>query len=205
MQQIKTVPVAAGFDIVHEFDASACAREVGLAMLADPARRVGLLIGNTRALWPHFSAARARLGDGPDPLQRYTEEVIDRVAAELPDARVLYAHRRYDGEFVPFQRLAVASGLGGLAPTQLVIHPVYGPWFALRAAILCAGEPVPAAVPQPPPCTCTASCHEALARAMASSGGDRPRAWLAVRDACSVGREHRYSDEQIEYHYSFLR
>jgi methylmalonic aciduria homocystinuria type C protein len=31
---------------------------------------------------------------------------------------------------------------------------------------------------------------------------DRWRLWLAVRDACPVGREHRYSDEQIRFHYA---
>ena len=26
--------------------------------------------------------------------------------------------------------------------------------------------------------------------------------WLAIRDACNIGREHRYSQQQIEYHYN---
>jgi hypothetical protein len=32
----------------------------------------------------------------------------------------------------------------------------------------------------------------------------RPRwhAWLAVRDACPVGRAHRYDDDQLRYHYA---
>jgi hypothetical protein len=28
------------------------------------------------------------------------------------------------------------------------------------------------------------------------------RAWVAVRDACPVGRASRYGDEQIRYHYA---
>jgi methylmalonic aciduria homocystinuria type C protein len=28
------------------------------------------------------------------------------------------------------------------------------------------------------------------------------RAWLAVRESCPVGREYRYCDAQIEYHYT---
>src|SRR5262245_17031530 len=122
-------------------------------MLADPERPCGLLVGNTRALWPIFSAARDVLGDAPHPLERYTEQTIDRIAGGAP---VFYGHRRYGDAFVPLQRLAVAAGLGALAPTQLVIHPVFGPWFALRAVILHPGIPVQHA-PVAPPCSCTQS------------------------------------------------
>jgi methylmalonic aciduria homocystinuria type C protein len=197
----------AGFDVVQPFDAVACAREPGLELLGDPTRRRGWLVGNTRALWPRFVAARAQdpvLDRDPHPIERYTVETIDWIAASLPDARVYYGHREYDGAFLPFQRLAVASGLGALAPTHLVIHPIYGPWFALRAAIVCTGEPEPAKRPIARACSCTTRCGDAFARAVAATA-DRAAAWLAVRDACTAGREHRYTEEQIAYHYSFLR
>jgi hypothetical protein len=29
--------------------------------------------------------------------------------------------------------------------------------------------------------------------------------WVNVRDACPIGRDSRYSDEQIRYHYTKLR
>src|SRR4051812_21868236 len=104
---------AAGFDIVHAFDPRAC----GVPAIVDPARPVGLLVGNTRALWPHFVAHREPV---PHPLDRYTERVIGSHAD-----RVFYTHRQYAGAFLPFQRIAVATGLGALSPSQLVIHPVY--------------------------------------------------------------------------------
>jgi len=186
----------AGFDLVHAFDTAIAAREPGLERLAGRERR-GLLIGNTRALWPRFVAAMrdpALAGDG-DPLERYTEQTI---ATAFPGARAYYGHRRYDGAFLPMQRLAVATGLGALAPNQLVIHPIYGPWFALRAVVVLDGEPPPACAPIVQPCRCDASCATALEAALASSHW---RAWLAVRDACAL-RAWRYSDEQIEYHYT---
>jgi epoxyqueuosine reductase QueG len=157
----------AGFDIAHAFDAHAVAREPGAAM---------------------------REAAVENPLEAYTERVIDAV---FPAARILYGHRRYDGAFVPLQRVAVATGLGALAPNGLVIHPEYGPWFALRAIVITDGEPVPR-TPIAQPCTCTTACADSLARARA--GGDW-RAWLAVRDACSL-RRWRYSEEQIRYHYT---
>jgi len=186
---------SAGFDIAHTFDATVAAREPGLAALAGE-MRLGILIGNTHALWPPFTAAMrdATLAAEVDPLDRYTERILD--AAFPPPARIFYGHRRYGEAFLPLQRLAALTGLGALAPNHLVIHPVYGPWFALRAVIVLEGEP-PVRQPIPKPCTCDASCNETFARAQQSSEW---RDWLAVRASCAL-RSWRYSDDQIRYHY----
>src|ERR1051325_343419 len=92
---------AAGFDIAHAFDAAAAARDVRLAMLGGR-ERLGLLIGNTRALWPRFQDAMRDPGLAAqrDPLDRYTERALD---AAFPGARIYYAHRHYGGAFVPLQ------------------------------------------------------------------------------------------------------
>ena len=159
---------AAGFDIAHPFSR-------------------GLLIGNTRALWAPFVAARR---DEPDPLDRYTERCL---AAAFPGATIYYAHAR---PYLPFQQYAVEAGLAALSSTHLAIHPVYGPWFALRALVV---QPGPARDPIEKPCACTGECDRAFARAIAATDWE---AWLAVRDACTIGRAWRYSDEQIRYHYT---
>src|SRR5215468_4901293 len=186
---------SAGFDLAHTFDAAAAAREPGLAVLAGP-ERLGILIGNTRALWPRFQDALRdpALAAERDPLDRYSERAID---AAFPGARIYYAHRHYGGAFVPLQHLAVAVGLGALAPNRLVIHPVYGPWFALRAAIVLDGTPPPGAPPIAQPCRCDTACTTVLERAQRSTDW---RDWLAVRDACSL-RNWRYDDAQIAFHY----
>jgi methylmalonic aciduria homocystinuria type C protein len=195
---------AAGFDLAHAFDAAAAAREPGLGLVAGDAR-LGLLIGNTRALWPPFTAA---LGDPAlaaeaDPLDRYTERTIDAAFADAgtPDrpARIYYGHRRYGGAFLPLQRLAAMTGLGALAPNHLVIHPIYGPWFALRAIVVLEGDP-PAHRPIPLPCRCDAACGAALAQAQRTMAW---RDWLAVRERCAL-QAWRYSDAQIHFHYSNL-
>lgn len=190
---------AAGFDLAHAFDTAAVAREPGLGILAGGAR-LGILIGNTRALWPPFTEAMRdpALAAERDPLDRYTERSID---AAFRGARIHYGHRRYDGAFVPLQRLAVATGLGALAPSHLVIHPIYGPWFALRAVVVIDGEPPASRPPIPPPCRCDGSCTAALARAQRSSDW---RDWLAVRDRCSL-RGWRYGDDQLHFHYVTAR
>ncbi len=186
---------AAGFDVAHAFDANAIAREPGLEWLAGTERR-GILIGNTRALWPPFTEAMRdpAFAAQSDPLERYTEAAVDRAAN---GARAVYSHRQYGGAFLPFQRVAVATGLGALSDGGLVIHPVYGPWFALRAVVLVDELPV-ARAPIPKPCVCDASCGAALAAARASTGW---QPWLAVRDACAL-RAWRYSEDQLRYHYT---
>nr|MBA3453558.1 hypothetical protein [Deltaproteobacteria bacterium] len=84
----------AGFDLVHAFDPALAAREPGWERLAG-APGVGLLVGNTRALWPRFVAAMRDpvLAAESDPLDRYTERTIE---AAFPDAPILYAHRAYE-------------------------------------------------------------------------------------------------------------
>lgn len=179
----------AGLDIAHEFDAHAVTVP-GWELLAGSERR-GILIANTRVLWP---VVRAAARPGAHPVDDHVERTIERV---FPGARIYYSHRTYGEGFLPFQKLAVATGLGALSKGGLVIHPVYGPWLALRAVVLVDGVPVSRAE-IPNPCVCDGSCETALARAL--DGGDW-RAWLAVREACSL-REHHYSDQQIRYHYT---
>jgi hypothetical protein len=180
-----------GYDIAHAFDAHAAAREPGWERLA-AGPRLGILIGNTRALWPVFAAVAERTER--DPLDSYTERAI---AEAFPDAPASFAHRMYEGTFLPFSRLAVATGLGALAPSHLVIHPIYGPWFALRAVVAIDGE-LPARAPIPQPCSCDQRCARALEAALPSSDW---RAWLAVRDSCNLSA-YRYSEEQLRYHYT---
>lgn len=188
----------AGFDLVHPFDAHAIARLPGLDALYDPERPCGWLVANTRAWWPRFLAARRSdpaLAASRHPIEDYVEQAC----AKLEAVRCLFPHRQYDGVFLPFQRLAVAAGFGTLSCSQLVIHPIYGPWFALRAVVLTAGTPIAFALP-PAACDCADRCGAAFDRAREAQASWRE--WLAVRDACCVGREHRYSEDQIEYHYT---
>jgi methylmalonic aciduria homocystinuria type C protein len=170
---------------------------------------LALVIGNTRALWqPFVSALRndASLLASADPLDRYTEQIIGGAVSALGlRAELRWAHDVGPG-LVAIQRLAEVAGLALLSPGHLSVHPVYGPWIALRAAIsFDVPGPTERAVPLEPPCNaCGAGCLPAFERARASllaPGGGDWHAWLACRDACPLGREHRYDDAQIAYHY----
>jgi methylmalonic aciduria homocystinuria type C protein len=93
----------------------------------------------------------------------------------------------------------------------LAIHPQHGPWFALRAvaSIDVACPPLPTEVERP--CAgCSAPCVPALQRALSASGAPldssavsrHAREWIAVRDACPVGRASRYGLAQLAFHYA---
>jgi methylmalonic aciduria homocystinuria type C protein len=117
---------------------------------------------------------------------------------------------------VAIQRLAEAAGLAFVSPARLAVHPKYGPWISLHAAIV-FDAPGPTGPPPGRPAGLCAGCEQRcvplLEAAVAGAGWllkedpDRAlaegwRDWLAVRDACPVGREWRYDEEQIRYGYT---
>ena len=193
---------------------------------------LGLVIGNSRLLWePFVSALHADPVPQPDALDNYIERsvraAIDSTASDSPDEQGLVLARCWVGfahqlepRPLPIQKLADHSGLAALGPAHLNVHPLYGPWIALRAVVVCAFEPpAPLANGSPPsaaPCDgCASPCRGALARALDPPPGpesdmgampaelnDTQRRFLMVREVCPVGRPHRYSDEQIVYHYA---
>jgi cyanocobalamin reductase (cyanide-eliminating) / alkylcobalamin dealkylase len=201
----------AGFDLAQSFPARDYDAQVDAALRlpeVDHPDPLAMVVGNTGALWPRFLAARAAdpvLAADPDPLDRYTEQTL-AVALAGTGGVAVFGHTM--PVRVAIQRAARIAGLAALAPSHLSIHPTYGPWIALRAVIVL---PIPAPPPRAPatvPCDCAANCLPRLQAALAA-GVPQSRAelaqdhlrWLAIRDACPIGRGHRYSAEQIAYHY----
>lgn len=209
----------AGLDLIQPFDAAhynhtakACERLPDF----DRPSCFGLLIGNTRALWPRFTSALAadpELARDDNPLDRYVRQRLLHISANATSAatRLVFAHDTSPRPF-PIQRLAEQVGMAWLSPSHLAIHPLHGLWFALRAVLLVdLDAPVlePSAATRP--CdTCSAPCVAALERALAASGTPLDSAairrhsadWIAVRDACPVGRASRYGQQQLRYHYA---
>jgi hypothetical protein len=166
-------------------------------------------------------AAHPTDGAVPDPIDAYTRRTIDAaVAATLGAAaiphRVLYAFR-FPDDPVSFPRLGEVAGLGTRSLLGLLVHPVYGPWTALRAAVL-----VPFAVDLDRPAAgfdpCP-SCVERACMAACPAGAVGPGGWdvpgcaahrarpddpcasrCHARFDCVVGREHRYPEDALAYH-----
>ncbi len=177
---------------------------------------LGVLMGNTRALWPHFlewlRASPHRL-DEDHPLERYVGEVVLKALKPLAHRWEVRFAQEPPPRRVALQRLAHFSGLAYLSPSHLNVHFMFGPWIALRAAVVIDidGPPRPPTEPPNPCPDCARDCLPRFRQAVAAAGSapeahaaveQHWRLWLSVRDACPVGREHRYSDAQIGYHYT---
>lgn len=203
-----------GIDLVHPFRVGWYDDRVE-AQYHLPTRRgpdsLAVLVGNTRALWARFFAEADRQID--DPLDRWIEGVFARALDGVESVDdVIFAHEPSPRR-LPMQRLVAASGFAPLSPGQLLAHPEYGPWFAVRAVVLVDAPGPDAERPEVgPPCAgCDAPCGPAFEHACEVADAradhvrlrDNWRPWLAVRDACPVGRAHRYSEAQIRYHYGW--
>ena len=192
-------------------------REVTEPHRLDPRRdthNLALLIGNSAALWDKFVdhlAANPSWMDRADPLDDYVEHAIGVCLENLGIGHgVRFAHRP-EPEHISFLTLAHVSGLGYRSAGNLCVHPVYGPWIGLRAVVV-MDTPGPPGSSLAPPCDhCQAGCQRKLEEALSTFDSVLPdhaelaknwRLFLAVRDACPIGREHRYGEQQILYHYT---
>jgi cyanocobalamin reductase (cyanide-eliminating) / alkylcobalamin dealkylase len=177
---------------------------------------LGILVGNTRRLWPVFKRALRddpSLRDDANPLDSYVTARLRDVAETTLGRpfRLIFAHATERKPF-PIQRLAEAIDFAALSPSHLTVHPEHGPWLALRAVVLIDWEgPPPSLQALASPCRgCSAPCVTALGHALSvtppplseDSIAQRSAEWIAVRDACPVGRASRYGDEQLSYHYT---
>ena len=167
------------------------------------------------APWALF-AASAEMADGaPDPLDRWTRRIVDALAQEF-GARALYP---FGGPpWQPFQAWALAAGIAHKSPIGLLIHPRYGLWHNYRAAL-----GFPTAVTLPPreaassPCDtcatqpCLSACPvdafsatgfavDACRTHVRGAGSPCRDNGCLARDACPVGRQWRYSPEQVAFH-----
>lgn len=215
-QTLLTSCAAHGFDLMHPLQIGWYNDAVDNAYrVPDFGRRssLAIVIANSRALWGPFRAARRRdpeLAAARDPLDRYTERILSNAVESMQiDHELRFSHEPPPRR-VAMQRLAHVAGFAYLSRSHLSIHPTVGPWFGLRALVIFDMPGPTISAPECElPCVCDAHCLEPLRVAMNASADmshasveQRWRLWLAVRDACPVGRAYRYDDEQIRYHYT---
>jgi methylmalonic aciduria homocystinuria type C protein len=212
----------AGLDLVKSFaaaDYNQHAKPAERIHDFDSPRSLAVLVGNTRAIWPAFAdayAASSLLATATDPLDLYVSSSIERAAthAGADRFRAHFSHVT-SPQPLPIQRLAELVGFAALAPSHLAVHTEHGPWIALRAVVTFDIEG-PTNLPQPAqsPCKdCPRPCVPALEQALARTGMSldsqavtaHAADWIAVRDACPVGRASRYGEEQLLYHYGVER
>lgn len=192
-----------------------------------PETKTIIVIGNGgRDFWCGF---RAYCNAHPDYLTQHEHPLDDYTVSTLESAltlilqtteakyRYLYPFRFWS-EPVSFMHLACAAQLASPSLLGVVVHPQYGPWMALRAAILIDQElSTPPHAPGFDPCptcaerACIAACPaQAISR---ENGWDIPACvqhrlrvttdctnFCHARHDCVYGREHRYPLDELRYH-----
>lgn len=180
-----------------------------------------LIIANAGSrMWKVFSTSPEITDRAPNPLDRWTKRCLTTVSEQLA-ARIVFP---FDGPpHLPFQRWA-ARALPGIAPSPIgiAIHPEWGLWWALRAAILLDDPLVMPAKPKAvSPCLscalqpCLNACPvqafsidgykvDTCSQHVQRSTDCRPRGCQA-RLACPIGATFRYEQAHAEFHMkSFL-
>jgi len=189
-----------------------------------PGAKTAIVIGNGGgAFWAayrDFCRVHPEHEREPDPIDAFTRRAVETALAITIDPpapmRLLYPFR-YPDEPVSFMRLAECAGLGRRSLLGVLIHPLFGPWIALRAAllvpsILTASRPADGFDPCPG-CTERACMQACPAGAVTAAGWDVPRCAthrLRVEDTCAarcharfdcvIGRAYRYPPDALEYH-----
>ena len=229
LETIRSAAAPYGLNLVAAIPAGGYDRIVPPAMRAstiDPAARSIVVIGNGGGgLWRAFTAHAARnpgWRERANPLDDFTLDVIERyviVAVRDSGVRCVPVYPFMSGgPTLNFMEAAKLAGLAGPSILGVVVHPVYGPWIAFRAALILDVEiDRPGAARGFDPCpTCTArSCMSACPAGAVTfpSGWDIPgcltyrveaEAECAprchARAGCVLGPEYRYPDDELAYH-----
>ena len=118
---------------------------------------LAVLVGNSRALWPAFTAAHdsdPAIGDAEHPVDTFVAHAIRAAIADASSSRggstgstgrcdvrdrsrVFDSHDTSPGKLVAIQRMAHVAGVAHLdEKCHLSIHPKHGPWIALRTVLV---------------------------------------------------------------------
>jgi hypothetical protein len=193
-----------------------------------PGARTAMILGCGGAAFERALASAPEAACPEDPVDQYSARVVGDIAALLSDSghdtRALYYWDRLDvsgassadGAFADMVALGRAAGLGEPSRLRVLLHPVFGPWLALRALVLTrlGIDATEEARPSLDSCTgCPAPCADAcLGSALAAGPLDLAictatrlvvpecETSCAARHACPIGGGHAYGREAEAHH-----
>ena len=176
-----------------------------------------VLLGWTGSVqWPVF-AASPEANDGlPDPLNRWSKRLIDKIALELGGA----AFYPFDGPpWLDFQRWALRAEPVHRSPLGLLIHPEWGLWHSYHGALglrerldlphgesvaspceSCRERPCPSACPVSAFATDRPYDYAACRSYLREGTADCLTQACAARRACPVAPQMRYTEPQAAFH-----
>ncbi|ATX79086.1 hypothetical protein Ga0123461_0660 [Mariprofundus aestuarium] len=176
-----------------------------------------ILIGHGgRGMWEAVQASEFR--ENSDPIDSFSIDRVERwFAGQVPaaDYEIIYPASKC---IVPLQSLGRLAGWHHTSPFRIGINQAWGSWFAYRVAALADTDFAPTDRMQlASPCDscvdkpCVSACPAGLLACgdfslkgcidyrLVSESSCKAR--CLARLACPVASEHRYSTEQINYHY----
>lgn len=177
-----------------------------------PSNKYILCVGNSKRLWKRAKELLAQ--QIPHPFdQILTPEAVQHCSQICQNYGITctsFNSFSFEPFLISFQDLAVTTGIGVYSEDmKLVIHPIFGPWFALRFALILDADWNPQqSLPGRLPIASSFSLENVNfenVKSLLSDGlvGDRydPYRHIAARRSIPIGLEEAYSDEQIAYHY----
>lgn len=203
-----------GIDIIKPFNVSdynnLCQNHQSLTPISQFGREnaLGLLIGNTKAIWPPFVEHYKNdliLKKIQNPLDKYVEIAIFKASSELPTQSEVWFSFHGNENFVSMLHVAEISGLAKISPAQLAVNSEHGFWFGLRA-VLVIDIDANIQITQAEPCIgCHAPCKDLYDKTIGLSGEARIQGWIDIRKCCPLGKNTPYSENQINYHHRKTR
>lgn len=193
--------------------------------LGPTARRAIVVIGNGGgAFWSAFREYAAAAPETAHPVDTFTAAILTTQAVPVAERLGLRPELRFPFERtappLSFVHLAEAAGLGRRGLLGVLLHPEFGPWMALRGALLVDEAPVtarPAAGFDP----CGNCRDRPCVPACPGDAIDDPDGWNVprcidfrvergaanpcadrchARVACVYGRAHVYPADALAYH-----
>jgi len=177
-----------------------------------------ILLGNGGSqFWESMHRQRAMSDEDEDPVDNYFIRTIENTFDADPTYRIMYP----GNHLLPLQELGKLVGWHHDSPLGLGIHPVFGLWFAYRGIIMTNTEFIPAVddfdAPSESPCAscdqkpCITACPAAavtksglkikLCTGYRLESDSRCQSRCVSRLVCPIGRDYRYLEEQMAYHY----
>ncbi len=170
-----------------------------------------------KAMW--HALQQSPYKDSPDPIDTFSIDVVRRYFQTTLAGHQYQLLYPGDNRTAPLQKLGALAGWHHPSAFRIGINAQYGSWFAYRAVVLADTRLTPTEqVSSANPClTCADKPCIPVCPAKALDKGDlslstclsyrlKPdsncQTQCISRIRCPIAREHRYTPEQIHYHYS---
>ena len=154
-----------------------------------------------------------------NPIDSFSKHTVQQyLKHEHPEVeyQVVYPDEQ---QIIPLQKLGFLAGWHHESPFRIGINQTYGSWFAYRVVVLANTNLTPTqTITAPSPCeNCTDKPCITVCPAEALTTGNlslqtclnyrlkehsKCQTTCLSRIRCSIANEHRYSHEQIQYHYT---